>query len=177
MNCSALSCAVSSAPPPLPLSQEGDDYEVIPNSKFYVSRTANKDNSSSYYINGNKAKFKEVGALLRSHGIDLDHNRFLILQVIVIYFYIISLCTLKKRKRSSLLWPSHSVRYSLPFVLCPVLFGLNVSWLPFKAMPVCGSNLLHWNWKEEEVPSALDCYSSASWFETMWKGANHYLLL
>ncbi|XP_056296763.1 structural maintenance of chromosomes protein 4 isoform X2 [Pseudoliparis swirei] len=62
------------------IDKEGDDYEVIPNSKFYVSRTANKDNSSSYYINGNKAKFKEVGALLRSHGIDLDHNRFLILQ-------------------------------------------------------------------------------------------------
>ncbi|TNN80347.1 Structural maintenance of chromosomes protein 4 [Liparis tanakae] len=76
----STSCSVSSAPPPLPLSQEGDDYEVIPNSKFYVSRTANKDNSASYYINGKKATFKEVGALLRSHGIDLDHNRFLILQ-------------------------------------------------------------------------------------------------
>lgn len=71
-----------------PLSQEGDDYEVIPNSKFYVSRTANKDNSSAYYISGKKATFKEVGALLRSHGIDLDHNRFLILQVIVIYIII-----------------------------------------------------------------------------------------
>uniref|UniRef100_A0A3Q1H250 Structural maintenance of chromosomes protein n=1 Tax=Acanthochromis polyacanthus TaxID=80966 RepID=A0A3Q1H250_9TELE len=62
------------------IDKEGDDYEVIPNSKFYVSRTANKDNSSAYHINGKKATFKEVGALLRSHGIDLDHNRFLILQ-------------------------------------------------------------------------------------------------
>lgn len=62
------------------VDKEGDDYEVIPNSKFYVSRTANKDNSSAYHINGKKATFKEVGALLRSHGIDLDHNRFLILQ-------------------------------------------------------------------------------------------------
>lgn len=62
------------------IDKEGDDYEVIPNSKFYVSRTANKDNSSSYHINGKKATFKDVGALLRSHGIDLDHNRFLILQ-------------------------------------------------------------------------------------------------
>ncbi|XP_058489020.1 structural maintenance of chromosomes protein 4 isoform X1 [Solea solea] len=62
------------------IDKEGDDYEVIPNSKFYVSRTANKDNSSAYYIDGKKATFKEVGALLRSHGIDLDHNRFLILQ-------------------------------------------------------------------------------------------------
>lgn len=86
LNCSALSSCVFSAPPPHPpppLSQEGDDYEVIPNSKFCVSRTANKDNSSAYYINGKKATFREVGALLRSHGIDLDHNRFLILQVMV----------------------------------------------------------------------------------------------
>ncbi|TKS80947.1 Structural maintenance of chromosomes protein 4 [Collichthys lucidus] len=62
------------------IDKEGDDYEVIPNSKFYVSRTANKDNSSVYHISGKKATFKEVGTLLRSHGIDLDHNRFLILQ-------------------------------------------------------------------------------------------------
>ncbi|KAM4589862.1 structural maintenance of chromosomes protein 4 isoform 1-T1 [Fundulus diaphanus] len=62
------------------IDKEGDDYEVIPDSKFYVSRTANKDNSSYYHINGKKATFKEVGILLRSHGIDLDHNRFLILQ-------------------------------------------------------------------------------------------------
>lgn len=87
LNCSALSCSLSSAPPPL--SQEGDDYEVIPNSKFYVSRTANKDNSSAYHINGKKATFKDVGALLRSHGIDLDHNRFLILQVIVFFIPIL----------------------------------------------------------------------------------------
>ncbi|XP_077204669.1 structural maintenance of chromosomes protein 4 isoform X1 [Paroedura picta] len=60
--------------------KEGDDYEVIPNSNFCVSRTAYKDNSSVYHITGKKATFKDVGVLLRSHGIDLDHNRFLILQ-------------------------------------------------------------------------------------------------
>uniref|UniRef100_A0A3B3TZR2 Structural maintenance of chromosomes protein n=1 Tax=Poecilia latipinna TaxID=48699 RepID=A0A3B3TZR2_9TELE len=62
------------------IDKEGDDYEVVPNSKFYVSRTANRDSSSYYHIDGKKATFKEVGTLLRSHGIDLDHNRFLILQ-------------------------------------------------------------------------------------------------
>lgn len=61
--------------------QEGDDYEVIPNSNFYVSRTAYRDNTSVYHISGKKTTFKDVGNLLRSHGIDLDHNRFLILQV------------------------------------------------------------------------------------------------
>nr|XP_020647426.1 structural maintenance of chromosomes protein 4 isoform X1 [Pogona vitticeps]XP_020647427.1 structural maintenance of chromosomes protein 4 isoform X1 [Pogona vitticeps] len=62
------------------IDKEGDDYEVIPNSNFNVSRTAYKDNSSVYHISGKKATFKDVGLLLRSHGIDLDHNRFLILQ-------------------------------------------------------------------------------------------------
>ncbi|KFU88168.1 Structural maintenance of chromosomes protein 4 [Chaetura pelagica] len=62
------------------IDKEGDDYEVIPNSNFCVSRTAYRDNSSVYHINGKKTTFKDVGILLRSHGIDLDHNRFLILQ-------------------------------------------------------------------------------------------------
>uniref|UniRef100_A0A8C9FT42 Structural maintenance of chromosomes 4 n=1 Tax=Pavo cristatus TaxID=9049 RepID=A0A8C9FT42_PAVCR len=62
------------------IDKEGDDYEVIPNSNFCVSRTAYRDNSSVYHINGKKSTFKDVGILLRSHGIDLDHNRFLILQ-------------------------------------------------------------------------------------------------
>ncbi|XP_048397870.1 structural maintenance of chromosomes protein 4 isoform X2 [Stegostoma tigrinum] len=62
------------------IDKEGDDFEVIPNSNFCVSRTAYKDNSSTYHINGKKSTFKDVGVLLRSHGIDLDHNRFLILQ-------------------------------------------------------------------------------------------------
>ncbi|XP_068137028.1 structural maintenance of chromosomes protein 4 [Hyperolius riggenbachi] len=62
------------------IDKDGDDFEVISNSNFYVSRTAYKDNSSVYHISGRKSTFKDVGALLRSHGIDLDHNRFLILQ-------------------------------------------------------------------------------------------------
>ncbi|XP_069721223.1 structural maintenance of chromosomes protein 4 isoform X2 [Phaenicophaeus curvirostris] len=62
------------------IDKEGDDYEVIPNSNFCVSRTAYRDNSSVYHIDGKKKTFKDVGVLLRSHGIDLDHNRFLILQ-------------------------------------------------------------------------------------------------
>merc|ERR1712019_269715 len=51
-----------------------------PNSQFTVSRTARRDGSSDYYMDGKKQTFKEVGTVLRSCGIDLDHNRFLILQ-------------------------------------------------------------------------------------------------
>lgn len=54
---------------------------MVPDSQFVVSRTALKDNSSFYQIDGRKVQFKEVAQLLRKHGIDLDHNRFLILQV------------------------------------------------------------------------------------------------
>ena len=82
LHCCDLSSLIQCLVPLPRVSQEGEDYEVIPNSKFFVSRTANKDNSSAYYIDGKKATFKDVGTLLRSHGIDLDHNRFLILQVI-----------------------------------------------------------------------------------------------
>lgn len=54
---------------------------MVPNSEIVVSRTAHKDNSSYYTLNGRRVQFKEVAKMLRSHGIDLDHNRFLILQV------------------------------------------------------------------------------------------------
>ncbi|XP_073255953.1 structural maintenance of chromosomes protein 4-like [Porites lutea] len=58
----------------------GDEYEVLPGSQFVVSRTARKDNSSDYHVNNRKVPFKEVAKLLKDCGIDLDHNRFLILQ-------------------------------------------------------------------------------------------------
>ena len=62
--------------------QSGEfDFEVVEGSRFVVSRTAFRDNSSHYRINSNKASYKEVADLLRQSGIDLDHNRFLILQV------------------------------------------------------------------------------------------------
>ncbi|XP_063394251.1 structural maintenance of chromosomes protein 4 [Cydia fagiglandana] len=59
---------------------EGEDFTVVPNSEIVVSRTAFSNNSSYYTLNGRKVQFKEVGKMLNSHGIDLDHNRFLILQ-------------------------------------------------------------------------------------------------
>ncbi|CAH1155594.1 unnamed protein product [Phaedon cochleariae] len=62
------------------VDKEGDEYDVVPGSEFVVSRTACKDNSSFYTLNGKRVQFKEVGKLLKQHGIDLDHNRFLILQ-------------------------------------------------------------------------------------------------
>lgn len=46
-----------------------------------VSRTAYRNNSNKYQINGNSSNFVEVTTLLKDYGVDLDHKRFLILQV------------------------------------------------------------------------------------------------
>jgi structural maintenance of chromosome 4 len=57
-----------------------DRCKTVANSQFYVSRTAYRDNTSKYTYNGRTVNFKELTTVLRTSGIDLDHNRFLILQ-------------------------------------------------------------------------------------------------
>ncbi|KAG6333811.1 hypothetical protein ID866_5281 [Astraeus odoratus] len=58
-----------------------DAYKVIPDSQLVVARTASKNNQSKYSINGRTSSFTEVQTLLKGRGIDLDHKRFLILQM------------------------------------------------------------------------------------------------
>ena len=53
---------------------------MVPNSQFVVSRTAFPDNSSKYHVGSKAVSRGEVVDLLKQHGIDLDNNRFLILQ-------------------------------------------------------------------------------------------------
>ncbi|KAL6258329.1 hypothetical protein P5V15_010277 [Pogonomyrmex californicus] len=62
------------------IDKPGEDYDIVPGSEFVISRTAFKDSSSYYELNKKKVQFKEIAKLLRFHGVDLDHNRFLILQ-------------------------------------------------------------------------------------------------
>ena len=57
-----------------------EDYRVIPNTEVVVTRIAKKDNTSTYKLNGKNSSFKDIGVYLASKGIDLDNNRFLILQ-------------------------------------------------------------------------------------------------
>eukprot|EP00171_Calliarthron_tuberculosum_P009394 IDg9394t1 len=57
-----------------------DDFEVIAGSQFTVARKAFKNNTSKYYLKGRETQMKHVIALLKSKGVDLDNNRFLILQ-------------------------------------------------------------------------------------------------
>ncbi|CAK8682655.1 unnamed protein product [Clavelina lepadiformis] len=59
---------------------EDGGYCTVPNSTFSISRKAFRDNSSQYFINDKKSAFKDVAVLLQENGVDLNHNRFLILQ-------------------------------------------------------------------------------------------------
>lgn len=53
---------------------------TVGNSQLIISRKANKNNTSTYYIDGKVSSYTEVTNLLKKEGIDLDHKRFLILQ-------------------------------------------------------------------------------------------------
>lgn len=53
---------------------------MIPNSLFTIKRVAYKDNSSEYYIDDRLVQYKAISELLINCGVDLEHNRFLILQ-------------------------------------------------------------------------------------------------
>ncbi|GJJ13220.1 hypothetical protein Clacol_007471 [Clathrus columnatus] len=55
-------------------------FTVVPNSDLVVSRVAYSNSTSKYKINGRSTNREEVTTLLKGKGIDLDHNRFLILQ-------------------------------------------------------------------------------------------------
>lgn len=57
-----------------------DHYIVVDGSQFDISRTVDKRGSSTYAINGRAASRNEVEACLRKVDIDIEHNRFLILQ-------------------------------------------------------------------------------------------------
>lgn len=71
---------ILASPLACPALQDDEQYAVIPDSGFVVSRTAHRSNKSDYYINERKSNFTEVTELLKGKGIDLDNNRFLILQ-------------------------------------------------------------------------------------------------
>jgi len=59
---------------------ENENVEEIPNSKFYLSREVYKNGSSKYFLNGRDINFDALCEILNKKGIDLKHNRFLILQ-------------------------------------------------------------------------------------------------
>lgn len=61
--------------------KDGEEFQVVPNSELIITRRASKQNKSMYLIDGKNSSYSEVTTLLKARGIDLDHKRFLILQV------------------------------------------------------------------------------------------------
>ena len=59
---------------------DSDGYEIIPNSEFKVTRAVNKSSKTDYYVDDRHSTYTDVTTLLQTKGIDLDNNRFLILQ-------------------------------------------------------------------------------------------------
>lgn len=57
-----------------------DGFEIVKASEFEISRIAYANNQSKYTINGKSSTATEVNHLLKTYGVDLDNNRFLILQ-------------------------------------------------------------------------------------------------
>ncbi|KAF4670314.1 hypothetical protein FOL47_002084, partial [Perkinsus chesapeaki] len=57
-----------------------EDGQEIAGSAFTISRECFANSSSKYAIDDRTSSWTEVGDRLRGYGIDLDHNRFLILQ-------------------------------------------------------------------------------------------------
>ena len=64
------------------IDHEDDEegYDVVPNSEFVISREAYRNNSSKYFVNDKTSSFFQVIKLLKSKDVDLNNNRFLILQ-------------------------------------------------------------------------------------------------
>ena len=63
----------------LDVEQDPDLYKEIPGSQFTVARTVTRSSTSRYCINESPVDYKDVCQLLKQKGIDLEHNRFLIL--------------------------------------------------------------------------------------------------
>ncbi|OMJ88008.1 hypothetical protein SteCoe_10164 [Stentor coeruleus] len=62
------------------IDKENDSYDSVPNSKLILSRIVKKNNTSEYRLDGRTSTYEEVTCMLKYRGIDLEHNRFLILQ-------------------------------------------------------------------------------------------------
>jgi structural maintenance of chromosome 4 len=65
----------------LDIEDDTHAYQVVEGSEFTISRSAHRNNDSQYYIDGKKTSLAAVKERLLACGVDLNNNRFLILQV------------------------------------------------------------------------------------------------
>lgn len=57
-----------------------ENHEIIPNTEFSIKRDLHSNGDNNYYMNKSKVKRNDVTSFLLKEGVDLNHNRFLILQ-------------------------------------------------------------------------------------------------
>jgi len=62
------------------IKDQGETFLTVPNSHFVLSREVYRNGSSKYFFNNEELSFDRIAVILNSKGIDLKHNRFLILQ-------------------------------------------------------------------------------------------------
>ncbi|MCQ2817765.1 MAG: chromosome segregation protein SMC [archaeon] len=62
------------------IKDEGETFSYIPGEEFVLTREVFKNSSSKYTLNGEDKSFDHISKVLSKKGIDLKHNRFLILQ-------------------------------------------------------------------------------------------------
>ena len=55
-------------------------FDAVPEASFSVERSVARSGACDYSLDGTRSNWGEVTAVLKAQGIDLDHNRFLILQ-------------------------------------------------------------------------------------------------
>jgi structural maintenance of chromosome 4 len=60
--------------------KDAEQRQEVPNSELRIKREVYRSGVSQYYIDGTRSTQKEVMECLIAHGVDLEHNRFLILQ-------------------------------------------------------------------------------------------------
>jgi structural maintenance of chromosome 4 len=56
------------------------EYDAVAGASFTVERAVARSGACDYFLDGARSNWGEVTAVLKAQGIDLDHNRFLILQ-------------------------------------------------------------------------------------------------
>ncbi|KAL0228405.1 hypothetical protein RCL1_004548 [Eukaryota sp. TZLM3-RCL] len=62
------------------IDTEDGSFSPVPNSEIEIARVVNEKGTSTYYLNNSACQYANIRQLLLSKGLDLEHNRFLILQ-------------------------------------------------------------------------------------------------
>ena len=64
----------------LNILDKDENFSIVPDSNLILTRTVRRNSTSEYRLNSKLSSYEEVTNALKSRGIDLEHNRFLILQ-------------------------------------------------------------------------------------------------